>query len=151
MQPVQSATTPQPAAAGLPWSAHTFWRGLGIGFVPLALLIAAVATTIALTTLARLVSAPAGFLVWQWIVAGVWVVGLVISTAVFLYAAFRVLRRAKGWQRDGQFSQASGTFWALGVTALLVLLPLLVAFVFPQHPAPPDTGSAAALLFGATL
>ncbi len=138
MQPA----TPQPVAAGLSRSAHTFWHGVWIGLIPLALVIVTVAATIALTTLVRLLFIPAGFLVWQRIVIGFWVGGLAIAVAVFLYAAFRVLRLAKGWQRAGLLSQASGAFWALGVSVLIVLLPLLVAVVFPQHPAPPNIHAA---------
>jgi hypothetical protein len=39
------------------------------------------------------------------------------------------------WQRDGAVRQAAGALLALGITVLLVLLPLLLAALLPQHPA----------------
>ena len=133
---MQPATIPQPITAELPRTTHTFWRGIWIGLIPLGLLVATIGLSIGFAILARLVSVPAGFLVWRWIVEGIWVGGLVIAAVVFLYATFRVLRVANRWQRVRLQSQASGVFWALGISALLILLPLLIAVMLPQQPAP---------------
>lgn len=132
---MQPATIPQPITADLPRATHTFWRGFWIGLIPFGLFVATIGLTIGLAILARLVSVPAGFLVWRWIIEGIWVAGLVIAAALFLYAALRVLRAAQGWQQARLQSQASGIFWALGISTLLVLLPLLMAVILPQQPA----------------
>jgi len=46
------------------------------------------------------------------------------------------LRQVDSWQRAGDASPATVTLWSLGATALLVLLPVLLAWLLPQHPAP---------------
>jgi hypothetical protein len=45
-----------------------------------------------------------------------------------------VLRRVAAWQGDGTVHQATGALCALGITVLLVLLPLVLAVLLPQHP-----------------
>lgn len=130
MQPATS----QPVADARPGGG--FWPGIRAGLTPLILLIVAVALTVALTALARVLASSLGFLTWQWIVVGVWIAGLVISAGVYAYSAYRALRRATAWQRAGLSAPASATYWALAVTALIVLLPTLIALALPQHPAP---------------
>lgn len=129
MQPATSQPTADARLGG------GFWPGARTGLAPLGLLIIAVALTVALTALARILSYSLGFLVWQWIVVGVWIAGLVISVGVYAYAAYRALRQAAAWQRAGLSAPASATYWTLAITALIVLLPTLIALALPQHPA----------------
>jgi len=42
----------------------------------------------------------------------------------------------KIWQRDGTTRQANAASWALTATALIIVLPVLLAIILPQHPAP---------------
>lgn len=130
MQPATS----QPTAGARPDGG--LWLGARTGLAPLGLLAVAVALTVALTALARILSFSLGFLVWQWIVVGVWIAGLVISAGVYAYAAYRALRRATAWQRAGLSAPASAAYWTLAITALIVLLPTLIALALPQTPAP---------------
>jgi hypothetical protein len=111
-------------------------RGVLIGLVPLGLLIVLVTVSVLLTTLARLLFASAGFFVQQQAAVIVLIVGLILTIAVFAVAIWRVLRRVAAWQQEGVIVQANATLWALGVTALVVVVPVLLALLLPQHPAP---------------
>lgn len=131
------STELQPSAAADSRFGRSFWRGVLVGLIPLAALAITLALAVGLTALARVLWTPSGFLIWHWIVTSVWVGGLVIAALAFAYAAYRVLRRVTAWRRDGLASQVAGAYWALGFTALAVLLPVLIAIILPQHPAPP--------------
>ncbi len=111
-------------------------RGVLIGLIPLGLLIVLVTVTVLLTTLARLLFASAGFFVQQQAAVIMLIVGLILTIAVFAVAIWRVLRRVATWQRDGVIAQANATLWALGVTALVLVVPVLLALLLPQYPAP---------------
>jgi hypothetical protein len=120
-------------AAGLTGSA---WRGVLIGLVPLGLLIVMVAATLLLTVLARQLAANAGFAVQQSAAVITLITGLLLAIAAFAVATWRVLRRVAIWQQGGAIVQARATLWALGVTGLVVIGPVLLALLLPQHPFP---------------
>ena len=111
-------------------------RGLLVGLIPLALLAAIVGATILLTVFARQLLAGAGFFAQQQAAVLVLSVGLLLSLAVFAVAIWRVLRRVATWQQSGAMAQAKAAFWMLGATALIVVLPVVLAVLLPQHPAP---------------
>lgn len=127
--------TPHSASAARSDAAGDLWRGILTGLVPLLLLVILVALTVAGVALARTLATSLGFLTWQWIVAGVWAAGLVISAVVYCVATVRALRRASAWQDFGMARQAAGVYWALGIAALITLLPFVLAVALPQHPA----------------
>jgi hypothetical protein len=112
------------------------WRGALIGLIPLGLLVVLVSDTVLLTTHVRLLFASAGFFVQQQAAVSVLIVGLILTIAVFAVAIWRVLRRVAAWQQDGVMVQANAALWALGVTAMMVVAPVLLAILLPQHPAP---------------
>lgn len=111
-------------------------RGVLIGLIPLGLLIVLVTVTVLLTALARLLLASAGFFVQQQAAVTVLIGELILTIAVFAVAIWRVLRRVAFWQRDGMIAQANATLWTLGLTALVVIVPVLLALLLPQYPAP---------------
>jgi len=112
------------------------WRGVLISLVPLGLLLGLVAVTLLLTVLVRSLAANAGFAVQQSAAVITLITGLILAIAVFAVAIRRVLRRVAIWQQGGVITQASATLWALGLTGLVVLGPVLLALLLPQHPAP---------------
>jgi hypothetical protein len=112
------------------------WRGVLISLVPLGLLLGLVAVTLLLTVLSRSLAAGAGFAVQQSAAVITLITGLILAIAVFAVAIRRVLRRVAIWQQGGVITQASATLWALGLTGLVVLGPVLLALLLPQHPAP---------------
>jgi uncharacterized membrane protein YidH (DUF202 family) len=110
------------------------WRGLLVGLIPLGLLAAVVGITVLLAALARQMFEASGFFAQQQAAVIVLIVGLMLAIAVFAVAIWRVLRRVAARQQSG--AKASATLWALSATALLVVLPVLLALLLPQHPAP---------------
>ena len=112
------------------------WRGVLVGLIPLGLLAGIVAITLLVTALARQLVAGSGFFVQQQTALIALIVGLILAIGVYTVAIWRVLRRVKSWQRDGTTTQANAALWALTATALIMVLPVLLAFLLPQHPAP---------------
>jgi hypothetical protein len=91
---------------------------------PLAVLIVLAAVLIGVITIARAISATAGFLVERQVVFLVWIAELLIAGVVFAWVARRSLRRDTS--RPG-----------LVLTALTVLvLASPLALMLLQHPAP---------------
>ena len=114
----------------------TQFSGFLFGLVPLVPLAVIVIVTVALAYLARLLTANQGFYTQQWaavIVVALGLLGAAISHVVFCLRSFRQIR---GWQQAGNTAQANGALWGLVVVSLVVLLPLLLAILIPQHPAP---------------
>jgi hypothetical protein len=112
------------------------WRGLRGGLMPLAVVVVCMAATVGLTVVARHLLAGSGFFAAQR--AGVIVLagGGIVSALQYAIAGIRALRRLRAWQQDGRTACAGGGLCGLGVTALVVALPLLLAVLLPQHPAP---------------
>lgn len=111
-------------------------RGAWVGLGPLGLLAGFVALAVVLTALARLLAAGAGFFAQQQAVLGTLVAGLVLAIVIFAIGIWRVLRRVAAWQRDGAVVQANSALWALGATALVIVIPILLGLLLPQHPFP---------------
>lgn len=111
-------------------------RGALIGLIPPGLLLAFVAVTILLTALARQLVAASGFFAQQQAALIVLVAGLVVALVVYIIAIVLTLRRVTAWQQNGAMGQARYALLSLGVTALVVLLPVVLAVVLPQNPAP---------------
>ena len=122
----ERATTPK----------RTGWRGVLVGLIPLGLLAGIVLITLLVTALVRQLVAGSGFFVQQQTALIALIVGLVLAIVVFAVASWRVLRRVKIWQRDGTTRQANAALWTLTATALIIVLPVLLAILLPQHPAP---------------
>ena len=111
-------------------------RGVLVGFIPLGLLLLVVAITVLLTALARQLVASSGFFVQQQASMIVLIVGLVVALMFYITAIVRIMRNITSWQRSGADDQARATLLALGFSALIVLLPVVLAIVLPQNPAP---------------
>lgn len=129
--------SPSLSATGSSASAHdTAWRGVLTGLTPLALLIVVAAVTLGATMVARQLSVSQGFLVEQQVVVPVFAIGVAVAAIVYASACVRALRRVGSWQREGAAASAAAALWALAVSALIVLLPVLLALFFPEHLAP---------------
>jgi hypothetical protein len=111
-------------------------RGILIGLIPFGLLLLVVAITLLLTALARQLVASSGFFAQQQTSLIVLIAGLVVALVVYILALVRILRNITFWQQNGVFGQARAALLALGFTALVVLLPVVLAIVLPQNPAP---------------
>lgn len=116
--------------------ANSVWRGVLTALIPLGLLIVLVTITVLLTALVRLLFTNAGFFTQQQASVIVLIVGLILTIAVFAVAVWRVLRRVAVWQQNLTTVQANAALWTLGITALVVVVPVLLAALLPQHPFP---------------
>lgn len=126
-----------PAAERDVGGGETAGRAVLTGAMPLILLAVVVALTIGVAALARTLAAPVGYFTWEVIVITIVVIGLVAAAVVYTIATARALRRAAAWGRAGLSRQAASVYWTLFVAAIIVLAPLILALVIPQHPAPP--------------
>lgn len=112
------------------------WRGMLISLILLGLLIVMVTFTVLLTALARLLFASSGFFVQQEAAMIVLIAGLALAVAVYVVALWRTLRDVRIWQQEGKRAQALSALWGLGATTLVVVVPILLALLLPQHPFP---------------
>ena len=117
-------------------SENNTWRGLLIGFAPLVALLILVVITLAVTALVRQIFAPPGFFVVQQAALITLITGLVIALVIYVVAIVLALRRVAAWQRIGAKKSSTAALWSLAITAFIVLLPVILAAVIPQNPAP---------------
>jgi hypothetical protein len=91
---------------------------------PVGVLLFIVGLLVAGTALAREMVARFGFLVERQAILVVWLVGLLVGTAIFAWVARQSVRRAESVR----------AFWLLGLTAVGLASPLLMILL--QHPSP---------------
>lgn len=114
----------------------SFWRALLIGLLPLLLLAGISGITFTLVAFMRQLLLPAGFLEQQRVDLMILISGLVLAISAYSISAWRIWRRLTTWQTAGLERRVRVVLWTLLVTALVVLLPVIVAVLLPQHPAP---------------
>ncbi|HYB02255.1 MAG TPA: hypothetical protein VED37_18675 [Ktedonobacteraceae bacterium] len=111
-------------------------HGVLIGLIPLGLLAGVVLLAVIATAIARELTVSGGFYAQQEAALITLIIGLVLAVVVFAIACWRVLHLVGLWQKAGAAVQAAATLWALGFTALVIISPILLALLLPQHPAP---------------
>ena len=117
------------------WENDTL-QGALRGLIPLALLVLIIVIIPALTALMRQLVAASGFFAQQQAAVITLIIGLVLALIVYGLAIYFTLRRIASWQQTNMAARARAALWALGVTAFIVVLPVLLAIILPQHPAP---------------
>ena len=127
-----AASAQQPTTA----SKGSAMRGVLVGLIPLGLLAGCIALTVVLTALARQMTSGSEFYVQQQAALVMLIIGSVLTIVVFAVALWRVVRRVAIWQRTNVTVQAKAALWSLGATALVIVIPLLLALLLPQHPFP---------------
>lgn len=127
-----TATSPQSSVEAKGSALH----GVLIGLIPLGLLAGFVLIALVATALARELTAGGGFYVQQEAALVTLIVGLVLAIVVFAIACWRVLHQVGLWQKAGAVKQAVATLWTLGCTALVIISPIVLATLLPQHPFP---------------
>lgn len=127
-----TAPSPQPSVEAKGSALH----GVLIGLIPLGLLAGVVLLAVIATAIARGLTASGGFYVQQEAVLITLIVGLVLAIVVFAIGCWGVLHQVGLWQKAGAAVQAASTLWTLGLTALVIISPILLAFLLPQHPFP---------------
>jgi hypothetical protein len=95
-----------------------------------------VAAAVILTAGARLLTVGHGFSAGQVATALTLGGGLALGFIAYAIALVRVWRRITSWRLAGQGRQAAGALSSLAITALVVVLPVVLALLLPQQPAP---------------
>jgi len=115
---------------------HEALHGALVGLIPLGLLLFVVVVVLLLAALGRQVVSAAGFFVQQQVAVSILIAGFIATIILYAIAANRTLRQVASWQRSSLHVRSRFALWALGFTALVVMLPVLLALLLPQHPTP---------------
>ncbi len=108
--------------------------GILSGLVPLLFLGGLTVVSIILTALVRQSFSAEGFFVWQHDALIALLTCLLLTVLIYVTSLVIVLRQVTMWQRDGLAARCTATLWTLIGTACIVLLPIVLAVVLPQHP-----------------
>lgn len=122
-----------PTSAG---SGSSVGRGVLAGLMPLIRLVIVFAIMLALPTVARLALSSAGFATQNEVEIIATAVLLLVAAIVYTASLAGAFRRMRTWRESGRGAQATAALWTLVATALVVALPVIVAVLWPQHPAP---------------
>ena len=95
----------------------------------LAWLTLTVVAILLLTFLVRHFTSSAGFFVEQQINVIAVIVGLVLVAIVYTIGIIRMLRKIREWEYQGKTALATGALWSLGITALIIALPIVLVFL----------------------
>jgi hypothetical protein len=134
-----SSTSAQPTTpgAGVPHARlPELWHGVLIGCIPLGVLAALAAVAVGLTAGARALTTGQSFATEQLATVLTLALGLALGFVLYGIAIVLIWRQMTAWRLAGAVRKASGALWAMAITALIVLLPVVLALVIPQHPAP---------------
>jgi len=100
-----------------------------VHFTRLAWLLLTVVAILLLTFLVRNLTSSAGFFVEQQINIISVIVGLVLVAIVYTIGVIRMLRKIREWEHQGKTALATGALWSLGITALIMALPVVLVFL----------------------
>ena len=95
----------------------------------LAWLFLTVIAILLLTFLFRNLTSSAGFFVEQQINVIAVIVGLVLVAIVYTISIIRMLRKIREWERQGKTALATGGLLGLGITPILMALPIVLIFL----------------------
>jgi len=108
-----------------------------IGVAPVALFALIAILAILLTGVVRDLTNGQGFLAQLPLLLLTFGGGLFLAFVTWIVGGVWAVRRARTWERAGNAAGAAATLWALGFSTLLLLAPVIVAILLPQHPAHP--------------
>jgi hypothetical protein len=94
----------------------------------LAWLALTIVAILLLTFLIRTLTAADGFFVEQQINVIAVIVGLVLVAIVYTMGIVRMLRKIRTWEREGKSTLATRGIWALGISAIIIALTMLLIF-----------------------
>lgn len=94
----------------------------------LAWLALTIVAVLLLTIFIRHLTASDGFVVEQQINMIAVIVGMVLVAIVYTLGIVRMLRTIRKWEHEGKTTLATGALWALGSTAVIIALPIVLIF-----------------------
>ena len=109
---------------------HLGWAFL-VGLVPLALLVVMVAGMLQVLAVLRPLLATYGFFEQQNILLVIVTVGFLLVMFTYIIVCRSTLRRIRTWQQNGHSTAVTAGHWALSITAIVVVLPIIASFF--QH------------------
>lgn len=107
------------------------------GLLPLILLISISGLTYGTLLLTQQYLAASPFPLQQQASLVIITTGLLIALVAYIATAWRLFRHMRNWYQKGMVTRVKVTLLMLFITALIVLLPLIIALLIPQNPAPP--------------
>jgi hypothetical protein len=116
-------------------TADTVLRGASVGLAPAAFFYVGILVGFGVVSLLRVATSGLGFLTQLPILNVTSMLCLVALAVGFTLVSVRVFRQARRWREDGETTAANAVLWGLAASALLVLVPVLLAILLPQHPA----------------
>lgn len=119
---------------GTVWEARR--RGAMLGLTPLLCLTLVIVSALGFAPVVRTLLVSQGFFVEQDAEIVVLAGGLMLAAAVYVGTLVRSLRRVGHWRRTGLMAEAKAALVALAASGVIVALPVILAFVIPQQPAP---------------
>ena len=105
------------------------WHIVFVHLTRLVWLLLTVVAILLLTFLVRNLTSSAGFVVEQQINLIALIVGLALVAIVYTIGIIRMLRKIREWERQGKTTLATGALWSLGITALIIALPVVLVFL----------------------
>jgi len=126
-------TTSSTSASGA--GSEMIVRGVGVGLTPAVFLYFGAVVAYLLTSLVRIVTPGLGFLTQLPIVNVAITICLLLLAVGYVFVAVRAFRQARNWRAAGETTAANAVLWGLCASAVLILVPVLVAILLPQRPA----------------
>ena len=108
-----------------------YLHGVLYGVIPLTVVAVIIAGAFLLASIVRLFIGVSTFQLQQSIVLIILGSGVALALVAFTLALIFTLRNVARWQRNGPIERAHAALWTLGASAVVILLPFLLAFVFP--------------------
>lgn len=127
------AATPETSSA---IRGRSLWPAILFGLLPLTVLGVTVSATFVIVALTRQSIPASAFVAQQQADLRVLLIGSLIVLLAFALAVLFLLRRIARWQKQGLVHRARISLWLLVATAAIIVLPVVIAVLLPQQPAP---------------
>jgi hypothetical protein len=128
MLPGQLARAPGTPSQG-------FLPGFLSGVTPVGIFAGGLLLTAGVGAVVRGVLLTSGFAVQQSVEPLVFAMGLLLATVGGVVGGVRLVARMRQWEASGEDERVRGSRWGLIVTAFLLAAPVILAVLWPQHPA----------------
>ena len=131
-QRMELETTPVevPLSGALGTDSSSIWPVIGLGLLPLALMVVIGAGGVGLVLLVRLLVDPVRyFLLQEGLFASIMSSGLALVIITYIITTRRTLKRITVWRERGQTAKVMAATVTLLVVAFVLVLPLLLALL----------------------
>jgi hypothetical protein len=116
-------------------ASNNILRCVGAGLAPALFFYVGILVGFGVVSLLRVATSGLGFLTQLPVLNVTSMLCLVALAVGFTLVSVRVFRGARVRREAGETTAANAVLWGLAASVLLVLVPVLVAILLPQHPA----------------